>query len=136
MRTTSANCESSAPSSRRSTPSSTWARNAATRSQSGRHIVRVEEIGEALVEDAIAGEMPQQKKLFEEPGRMRAVPLGRACIGHRLHQLILGAQGRGAALRFRAHGAERIAPNDPRIGRRGAWDCCGIAFVTAATKGG
>src|SRR5215831_20558162 len=40
-----------------------------------RHIVRVEEIGEALIEDAIAGEMRQQEKLLEEPGRMRAVPL-------------------------------------------------------------
>src|SRR5262244_373650 len=101
-----------------------------------RHIVRVEEIGEALIEDAIAGEMRQQEKLLEEPGRMRAVPLGRAGIGHRLHHLILGAQGRGAALRFRAHRAKRITPSGPRIGRRGSWDCCGITFVMAATKDG
>jgi len=80
--------------------------------------------------------MRQQEKLLEEPGRMRPVPLGRARIGHRLHHLILGAQRRGAALRFRAHRAERIAPGDPRIARRGSWDCCGITFVTAATKDG
>ena len=101
-----------------------------------RHIVRVEEIGEPLIEDAIAGKMRPQEKLLEEPGRMRAVPLGRARIGHRLHHLILGAQGRGAAFRFRAHRAERIAPGDPRIGRRGSWDRFGITFVAAAAKDG
>jgi hypothetical protein len=40
-----------------------------------RHIVRVEEIGEPLIEDAIAGKMRPQEKLLEEPGRMRAAPL-------------------------------------------------------------
>ena len=94
----------------------------------GRHIVRVEEIGEPLIEDAIADKMRQQEKLLEEPGGMRPVPLGRARIRHRLHHLILGAQGRGAALRFRAHRAERIVPSGPRIGRRGSWDRCGITF--------
>src|SRR5215472_1410300 len=134
MRATSAHCDSSAPASSRSTAASTWARNAATCSQSGRDIVRVEERGEAFVEDAIAGELRQQEKLLEEPARMRAVPLDRARIGHRLHDLILGAQARGTALRFRAHRAERIVPSGPAIGRRGSWDRCGITLVTAATK--
>src|SRR5262249_43001568 len=61
---------------------------------SGRDVIRVEEISVALVKDAIAGEMWHQQELFEEPGGVRAMPFGRAGIGHGLHDLILGAQGR------------------------------------------
>src|SRR4029453_12932649 len=104
--------------------------------RSGRDVVRVEEIGELRVENAIAGEMRDQEELLEEPGCVRPVPLGRARIRHRLHHLVLGAQGIGPALGLRAHGAKGFAPVGARIVRRGGWERCGITFVTAATKDG
>jgi hypothetical protein len=104
--------------------------------RSGRHVVRIEKIREAVVERAIAGETREQEKLLEEPGGMRPVPLGRARIGHRLHQLVLGAQRRGAALGLRAHGAEAVAPCRPSIARRGVGNGGATAFVGKATKDG
>ena len=104
--------------------------------RSGRHVIRVEEIGELLVEDPIAGEMRDQQELLEKPGGMRAVPFGRTGIGHRLHDLVLGTKRRGAAFGLRAHGAEGLAPDGPRIVRRSVSNCCGITFVAAATKDG
>src|SRR5213078_2246195 len=59
-------------------------------------------------------------ELLEEPSRVRAMPFSRAGVRHRLHQLVLGAQGSGATLGLRAHGAEGIAPDGARIVGRGA----------------
>ena len=83
--------------------------------RSGRDVIRVEEMGETLIEDAVARQVRQQQKLLEEPGRVRAMPLGRAGIGHRLHLLVLGGKRRGAALGFRAHGEEGVAPDDASV---------------------
>ena len=77
----------------------------------GRDIVGVEEISEAFVEHAIARETRRQQELLQEPGRMRAMPFRRTGIGHRLHDLILRAQQRGAAFGLGPHGAEGIAPD-------------------------
>jgi hypothetical protein len=75
-----------------------------------RHVIRVEQIGEALVEHAIARYERTQQKMLEEPGHVGAVPLDRARVRHRLHDLILGAERRGAALRLSAHRAEGVEP--------------------------
>src|SRR5512144_1846893 len=57
-------------------------------------VIGVEAIFEALVEHAIAGQEALQEEGLEEPGGMREVPLGRACIVHRLDDLVLIAQRR------------------------------------------
>jgi hypothetical protein len=41
--------------------------------------------------------MHAEQKLLEKPGRVRAMPFRGACVRHGLDQLILRAQGRGAA---------------------------------------
>ena len=46
---------------------------------------------------------------------MRAMPFGRARVRHRLHDLILRRQRRGAALGLRAHRAEGIEPIAARL---------------------
>src|SRR5262245_20006898 len=104
--------------------------------RSSRDVVRVEEIGELGVANAIAGKMRDQEELLEEPRSVRAMPLGRAGIRHRLHHLVLGAQRGSAALRLRAHGAKGFAPDGARIVRRGGWERWSITLVTAATKDG
>jgi hypothetical protein len=48
--------------------------------------------------------MLAEQKLLEEPGGVCAVPFRRTGIRHRLHDLVLGAQGRGAALGLAADG--------------------------------
>ena len=102
----------------------------------GRHIVRVEEITEALVEEAITGKARDQQELLEEPGRMRPVPFGRTGIGHRLHHLVFRAQGRGAAFGFRAHGTEGLTPEGPRIARRLVSNGRGVTIAADAAKDG
>ena len=102
--------------------------------RAGGHIIRVEEVSEALVEHAIAGETRRQQELLQEPCRMRAVPFGRAGIGHRLHHLILRCEQRGAAFGFRSDRAEGITPDGAWIGRCSGLGCEAIAFVAQATK--
>ena len=58
----------------------------------GGDIIRIVEKGEALIEDAIGLEMRPQQELLEEPCHMRAMPFGRARVGHRLDDLVLGRQ--------------------------------------------
>jgi hypothetical protein len=128
MRKTSASLASSALASKRATAASTWPRKAATsalsgrvsrprRTGAGRHVIRIEQIAEACVEDAVAGKMRQQQELLEEPGRVRPVPFGGAGVGHRLHDLILGAERRRARLGLGAHRAKGLVPSAPRIVR-------------------
>ncbi|MNT12529.1 hypothetical protein D3C72_1474600 [compost metagenome] len=56
-------------------------------------VVGVEEIGEAGVEDGVAGQPLAQQEGLEEPGRVGQVPLGGAGIGHGLHHHVLFAEG-------------------------------------------
>jgi hypothetical protein len=49
---------------------------------SRRDVIRVVEIGKALIERQVTGGKRAQQKLLEEPGHMGAVPLGRARVGH------------------------------------------------------
>ena len=104
--------------------------------RAGSDVIRVEEIGEALIEDAIPRKVRNEQELLQEPAGMRAVPFGRARIGHRLHHLVLGGERRGAAFGFRAHGAKGVPPYEPRIGGRGTCEGCVIISVAAATKDG
>ena len=55
---------------------------------------------------------------------------------HGLGQLRIVGAGEQALHSRVDMGAKRITPRGPRIGRRCSWDCCGITFVTAATKDG
>ena len=102
--------------------------------RAGGEIIGVEEISEPLIEYAIAGEARTQQELLQKPGGMRAMPLGRAGIGHRLHHLVLGGERCCAAFGFRANDAESVPPYDARIVGRGARDGCGVIFLAAATK--
>ena len=88
--------------------------------RTGRDIVGVEQIGEAFVEDAIAWEMRRKQELLEEPSGMRAVPFGRARIGHRLHDLILGGERGRTTFGFGAHAAKRLEPDGAEHRRRGS----------------
>ncbi len=85
----------------------------------GGHIVGIEQVAEAGVEDRVARQMRQQQELLEEPGGMRPMPLGGAGIGHRLHDLVLGAERRRASFGLGAHRAKRRAPSAARIMRSG-----------------
>ena len=81
----------------------------------GGDIIRIIEEAEALVENPIGLGMRPQQKLFEEPGHMRAMPFGRARIGHRLNDLVLGRQQRRAAFGFGAHRAKGLEPVVARV---------------------
>ena len=83
-----------------------------------RHIVGIEQIGEALVEGTVRRHERTQQKLLEEPGDMRAVPFRRTGVGHRLHHLILGGKRRGAPLGLIANRDEGVAPEAARIAER------------------
>ncbi len=102
--------------------------------RAGGDIIGVEEISEPLIEDAIAGQARTQQELLQEPGGMRAMPLGRTGIGHRLHHLVLGGERCCAAFGFRANDAEGVPPADARIVGRGGRDRCGVIFLATATK--
>ncbi len=79
------------------------------------HVVGIEEISEALVEYAIAGNERPQQEVLEEPGDVGAMPFDRARIRHRLHDLIFRTERRRAALGLRTHGAEGVAPVSTRV---------------------
>src|SRR5262249_31909853 len=56
----------------------------------GRQIIRIEEIGEALIEDAIIFGGGAEKKLFKKPADMGAMPFGWACVRNGLNALVFG----------------------------------------------
>jgi hypothetical protein len=87
----------------------------------GADVVGIEEIGVVGMKDLIARAVLAQQKLLEEPGRMRAVPLRRARIRHRLDQLILRRERRGAPLGLVAHreiGVHQPLGERPGIGKQ------------------
>ena len=104
-----------------------WARVA----RAGGDVIRVEQEGEARVENLVAGDLLGEQELLEEPGGMRAMPLDRAGVGHRLDDLVLGRERRRAALGLRAHGAERVAPASAQlVGLRRAARAAGGMRIT------
>ncbi len=66
-------------------------------------VVGIEQIAEARIEYAIVARVRLQEEGLEEPGRVRAMPLGRARVGHRLEGLVLARQRRGERLGGAAH---------------------------------
>jgi len=88
--------------------------------RASRHVVGVEQIRELRIEDLIARQMRHQQKLFKKPGRVGAMPLRRAGIGHRLNNLVFRIQRRGATFRLAAERVKGLRPRCPRIvsGRR------------------
>ncbi len=83
--------------------------------RTGGDVIGVEQERKAFVEDLVGGIVRHQQELLEEPGDMRAMPFGRAGIGHRLHDLVLGRQMRGALFRLRPHAAEGLEPDGTRF---------------------
>ena len=80
-----------------------------------RLVVAVEQVAERLVEHLVGNRIGQHE-LLEEPSGVGPVPLGRTGVGHRLHDLVLGAQSSGQGLGVSAHRTVGL-----RIGRdRGA----------------
>ncbi len=67
-------------------------------------IIGIEQIAEARIEHAIIARVRAQQKRLEEPCGVRAMPLRRTCVGHRLDRLILGRQRLGEHLGGGAHG--------------------------------
>ena len=57
-------------------------------------VVRVEQVAERIVVEAVAAVLRREDEGLEEPGRVRPVPLRRARVGHRLHGLVFGRQRR------------------------------------------
>ena len=78
--------------------------------RAGGDVIRVEQKREALIVNPVGGHVRLNQKRLEEPGRVRAMPLGRACVRHRLDRLILRRKRHGAALGLAAHAAERLDP--------------------------
>ena len=68
-------------------------------------VVRVEEVPEVGIEDVVPGERGLEEERLEEPGRVTAVPLGRAHVGHRLNDLVLGPERSGERFREVAYAA-------------------------------
>ena len=79
--------------------------------RTGADIIGIEQKGVVGVEGLVALAVLAEQELLEEPGGMRAMPFRRTGIGHRLHDLILRAQQRGAAFGLGPNGTESIAPD-------------------------
>ena len=78
--------------------------------RTGGDVIGVEQERKAFVENLVGWIVRHQQELLEEPGDVRAMPFRRRGIGHRLHDLVLGRQMRGALFRLRPHAAEGVAP--------------------------
>jgi hypothetical protein len=75
-----------------------------------RDVIRVEKKRKTLVENLVRRIVRHQQKLFEEPSDVRAMPLGRRRIRHRLHDLVFGGERRRACFGLRADAPERLDP--------------------------
>src|SRR3546814_6906177 len=76
-------------------------RSAAVRTRmtlAGLFVIGIEEVGIGRIERSVAGQVRLQQEGLEEPGRMRAMPLRRTRVRHRLNRLVLGRQWRREAL--------------------------------------
>ena len=56
--------------------------------RTGGDVIRIEQKGKTLVEYLVGRIVRHEQKLLEEPGNVSAMPFRRACIGHRLHDLV------------------------------------------------
>ncbi len=97
--------------------------------RAGRHVIGIEKEGEAFVESTVGGRVRLEQELLEEPGRVGAVPLGRARVRHRLHDLIFRREQRGAAFGLAAHRAKGLKPMS-----RGSTKVSAAAAAGGSTK--
>jgi len=67
-----------------------WTRMARSRA----FVIGVEEIAVGWVVDVVGVVERHEDEILEEPGHMRAMPFGRADIGHRLDGLVFGRESR------------------------------------------
>ena len=86
-------------------------------------VIGIEQIGPALVAQAIAGDMVAQDEGLEEPAGVGEVPFGRRGVGHRLEGGVGVGQRRGDGRAQRAHRA--VALGQRRGGRESAWVAIG-----------
>lgn len=82
-------------------------------------VITVEQIGIAIVVEAIAGDVIAQQEGFEKPRRVREMPFGGRGIGHRLGGGVGIGQRRGERAGEIAHAKIGGGERD-RVGRRGA----------------
>jgi hypothetical protein len=75
--------------------------------RSDRLVIRIKEVAEGRV-DPVIGVEPGQNEGFEEPGRVRQVPLCRADVVHRLDGLILGRKVGRQRLGLAPYGREPL----------------------------
>src|SRR5262252_48554 len=59
----------------------------------GRYVIGIVEISEALVEGPIILGVGPEQELFKKPAGMGAMPFGRARVGHGLNDLVLRRRG-------------------------------------------
>ena len=71
--------------------------------RTGTDIIGIEQIGIIGMEGLVIPAVLAEQELLEEPGGMGAVPFCRACVWHRLDQLILRGQRGGSALGLVSH---------------------------------
>ena len=77
----------------------------------GTRVARPDGVVIAVEQEPVLGPVPvpsapsvrAEHEFGEEPGGVGAMPLRRARVGHRLHQLVLDRQRRGQAFRARSH---------------------------------
>ena len=77
-----------------------------------RLVVRVEEVVERRIGTLVPRDVLLEEERLEEPGGVGPVPLRRAGLGHRLHDLVLERQRGGQRCRRAAHVGEAL----PQIG--------------------
>src|SRR5262249_45684733 len=73
-------------------------------------VIGIEQKSEARIMHAISRDMRPQNELLEEPCRVGAMPFDRTGIRHRLDDLILRRQRRGAPLGLGPHSPKDIRP--------------------------
>src|SRR5690349_19699616 len=89
--------------------------------RAGGDVVGIEQKRETVVENLIAGPMRHEQKLLEKPGDVRPMPFRRACVRHRLHDLVFGREIGGAPLGFASDDTEGVDPQGALVPRSGAW---------------
>ena len=107
--------------------------------RAGSDVKRVEQERKAFVENLVAGIVWHLQKSLEKTGDVRAMPFGRAGVGYRLHDLVLGQQMRGAlfGLQIKVSMAQgkpvQVACRDSGISPQNyAMGCSTVKYSTAS----
>src|SRR5262245_5948971 len=87
--------------------------------RTGGDVIGIEQECKSGIVRTIGRGVRRQDELLEEPGGMGAMPFDRAGVRHRLYELVLRRQRRGAPLGFRPHRPICVKPCAPWLRRRG-----------------